>query len=217
MTEWNTELRSLQYPPPTISGALNFSLSDTVEEAYRMTEDIFRDDNTKTTFVLPPWAMTWPGGQLSGIGRNGCYAANIRRYERVFSQVFSQPESNGDGDQEALSEKDSSKQQFVNIVPLHFVGDESKLKVTLTSLMKQLDERQGNESPSLEESVSYFENSHRVHRNASVSPTQSSFPEPTQAELEKLETFFSKDAFDLVTMFGMHIDWMARDPEGPQT
>jgi len=32
---------------------------------------------------MPAWALTWPGGQLSGIGRNGRFRQNIQRYENA--------------------------------------------------------------------------------------------------------------------------------------
>ena len=198
--QWNIELRSPQYPPLTISGALEFSLSETVDEAYRMTEDLFRGSECKDkkSFFLPPWAMTWPGGQLTGIGRNGCYAANIQRYERVFSEVFL---ARGEviGGQEARSEEApvTINLQFVNVVPVDFLGDEQKLNLTLTSLMSQIDQRQGGSCPSLKECMPDVHASNQIKRNVNEVLTQASYLEPTQEDTERLEAFFSKVSAEL--------------------
>jgi hypothetical protein len=200
LNQWNTELRSPQYPPLSISGALEFSLSETVDEAYRMTEDLFREHEgkDKKSFVLPPWAMTWPGGQLTGIGRNGRYAANIQRYERVFSEVFS-ARGDASGEQELRSKKVpvTINLQFVNVVPLDFLGDEQKLNLTLTSLMSQIDQRRGGSCPSLKESMSDVHASNQIKRNVNEILTQASYLEPTQEDTERLEAFFSNDSVEL--------------------
>ena len=39
-------------------------------------------------YILSPWAMSWAGGQLSGIGRNGKFIQNMERYEKVFGEAF---------------------------------------------------------------------------------------------------------------------------------
>ena len=37
---------------------------------------------------IPPWAMSWPGDQLSGIGRNGKFIQNTKCYENLFDDAF---------------------------------------------------------------------------------------------------------------------------------
>lgn len=200
LNRWNTELRSPQYPPLSISEALEFSLSETVDEAYRMTEDLFRGHEGKDTksFFLPPWAMTWPGGQLTGIGRNGRYAANIERYERVFSEVFSAREdASGCQEVRCKTVPVTFNLQFVNVVPLDFLGDEQKLNLTLTSLVSQIDQRRGGSCPSLQESTSDLHTSNQVKRNVNGTLTQASYREPTQEDTERLEAFFSMDSVEL--------------------
>jgi len=71
------------YPPSTLMNALEYSTSRQVRKLYADAEAL-----ADGTFKLPDWAITWPGGQLSGIGRNGAYATNIERYERVFERKF---------------------------------------------------------------------------------------------------------------------------------
>eukprot|EP00579_Thalassiosira_antarctica_P010751 CAMPEP_0201916438 /NCGR_PEP_ID=MMETSP0903-20130614/6067_1 /ASSEMBLY_ACC=CAM_ASM_000552 /TAXON_ID=420261 /ORGANISM="Thalassiosira antarctica, Strain CCMP982" /LENGTH=470 /DNA_ID=CAMNT_0048452243 /DNA_START=228 /DNA_END=1637 /DNA_ORIENTATION=- len=107
LKEWDTGLRSPQYPPKTIADALELSRSDFVLKAYSNAEKLVkeliqRDDDrntssaTKSLFKLftgdikrlPSWAITWPAGQLSSIGRSCNYARNIERYNHVFSTAF---------------------------------------------------------------------------------------------------------------------------------
>jgi len=142
LDEWNTNLRSIKYPPKSIGDAFKYSRSEFVEKSYLEAEKLFgklvhhqcptsgggghgsihtgREEvesmnnhdgecsaiNRETDGTMhsplsklsnslrlsikcmPPWAMTWPAGQLSSIGRSGCYASNIKRYNRVFLLVF---------------------------------------------------------------------------------------------------------------------------------
>jgi hypothetical protein len=168
-------------------------MSETVDEAYQMTEELFRGNREKA-FILPPWAMTWPAGQLSGIGRSGRYAANIQRYERVFSKVFSSArEKVGGGDQRTPSKNDPSNLQFVNVVPLEFLGNEQKLNVTLTLLVEQMDARRDGTGPLLKDEMSDLQASVHIKRNASLPSTCASYLKPTQADVERLQAYFSED------------------------
>jgi len=42
---------------------------------------------------LPNWSITWPGGQLSTIGRSGKYSENVNRYNNVFNSFKRKPRS----------------------------------------------------------------------------------------------------------------------------
>lgn len=105
LKEWNTDLRSNQYPPKSISDAIRFSESGVVKSAYSNAEQLVQYlvqhhyngnsfESTRPLFklfnlkCLPSWALTWPAGQLSTIGRSGNYAQNIERYNKVFSKAF---------------------------------------------------------------------------------------------------------------------------------
>mmetsp|Transcript_30393 Transcript_30393/g.72876 ORF Transcript_30393/g.72876 Transcript_30393/m.72876 type:complete len:171 (-) Transcript_30393:262-774(-) len=60
--------------PRSVEGAINYSHSSHVENMYQR-QKVSRwndDDEWKIDFFLrlPPWAVTWPGGQLSAIGRD---------------------------------------------------------------------------------------------------------------------------------------------------
>ena len=147
MSEWNTELRTDAYPPSTISDAVKFSLSPMTSLAYDNAEEWIQQHvmngarsaqrhSKRERCVLPEWAMTWPGGQLSGIGRNGAYASNIGRYERVFKQAFLT--------ERLLLLPPSSQLRYVNVIPLQNLVGFDSLKRTLTSIVKQIVMRDGD-------------------------------------------------------------------------
>lgn len=206
LSQWNTELRTQQYPPLSTSEALEYSSSDTVDKAYRKAEDLFV--GSECSYVLPPWAMTWPGGQLSGIGRNGRYASNIMRYERVFSKVFSEQCVAGRTAQSSYKIPVSSNLRFVNVVPLEFLRDEARLKSMLTSLVSQVDDRGGDCAPLLREQLGRFHVSNGIHRNASGILCDSNL-EPTKSETKQLAQFFLADSTELGIMAGLDLAWMA--------
>jgi len=212
LSQWNVELRTPLYPPFSVSGALEFSSSETVEEAYKMTEDLFTGG--QCTYVLPPWAMTWPGGQLSGIGRNGLYANNIKRYESVFSEVFSEGHSAGTRTCSLEKVPASSKLRFVNVVPLEFLGDKSRLNSTLASLMGQVDGRRAVGAPSLSGQTSQFNISNGIHRNA-IGNLSPSYLEPTKTDTKQIAMFFCKDSAELGSMTGLKLSWMNLDAPLP--
>jgi hypothetical protein len=105
LKEWNADRRSNLYPPRTIASAVKFAKSDFVQNLCSDAENLAKtfgqscNGNTSkarrplsklipgniTCTRLPSWAVTWPGGQLSTIGTSGNYAANIDRYNKVFS------------------------------------------------------------------------------------------------------------------------------------
>ena len=152
LTEWNTSLRSSDYPPKTLMTALDFSSSDFVEDSYGRAEQL-----VKNCHSLPPWAMTWPAGQLGAIGRSGMYASNIDRYERVFGATFGnhQASSQTTVSQRACQYPMGSKYQYMNVIALDDLKNETTLKVALTSIMEQLSERR-QEMARLEQPSSLF-------------------------------------------------------------
>eukprot|EP00804_Cyclotella_cryptica_P028968 CCRYP_012385-RA/>CCRYP_012385-RA protein AED:0.21 eAED:0.21 QI:270/1/0.66/1/0.5/0/3/0/335 len=111
LKEWNSDLRSDQYPPKSVLDALEYSKSSFVRQAYKDAESLVKamswgqnectskDQKTSSNSViwviqklrswlqkhiltLPPWAITWPCGQLSVIGKG--YSCNLKRYNEVF-------------------------------------------------------------------------------------------------------------------------------------
>lgn len=193
LTEWNITLRNQSSPPLTVNDAIDYSMSDNVKDLYCKAEGLFQEVNTD--FVLPPWAMTWPGGQLAGIGRNGAFSTNIQRYEKVFKQVFGQQESR------SSFVPASSKLSYVNVVPLEYLKDSMKLSLTLTSLMQQVTARQFHTSP---QSMVNQHVTLGVHRNASVELVGM---EVTQVEKERLAKIFSQETQELETYCGIKLGW----------
>mmetsp|Transcript_28423 Transcript_28423/g.57183 ORF Transcript_28423/g.57183 Transcript_28423/m.57183 type:complete len:545 (+) Transcript_28423:129-1763(+) len=119
LTEWNTSLRSNDYPPKSIGDALKFSQSQFIRKAYADAEHLAKTLITHQTSYnpfyyrmkrLPNWAITWPGGQLSTIGRSGKYSGSIDRYNNVFSTMF------GEKVEDSLERK--PREGFVHIVPI---------------------------------------------------------------------------------------------------
>jgi len=113
---WNTDIRSTDYPPKSISEALKFSESDFVSNARQRAKIHILQQNTNRMY-LPPWAMTWPGGQLSTIGVNGLYTQNIEKYQETFTQYFGPSLSH------------------VHIVPTHLLSQNST-KIVMDILYK---------------------------------------------------------------------------------
>ncbi|KAL7539820.1 hypothetical protein ACHAXR_009634 [Thalassiosira sp. AJA248-18] len=178
LKEWNTDLRSTQYPPKTILEALEFSRSDFVSKSYSNAEKLVKDlilncgsgndPKPTTSFLsklfrrdikcLPSWSITWPGGQLSTIGRSGQYSRNIKRFNDVFQTAFggkhvdttsttgkpSEPNYNetGSADQPKTS-KNSTKPQIglVHIVPLECQSNGKILKLSIRPFLSDVVRR----------------------------------------------------------------------------
>ena len=154
LKEWNTTLRSESYPPKTIVEALEFSKSEFVQYAYSNAETLGRnylqqhcDGGGSNSFrrlfglfttgvkCLPPWAMTWPAGQLSTIGRSGNYSENIRRYNNVFSASF---EGQKCDNSEKQSTSPDNKSGCVHIVPIEYQSDGSSLKMAMRPFISEV-------------------------------------------------------------------------------
>ncbi len=214
LKEWNNELRSSSYPPKSISEALKFTQSNFVNDLYERAEALFPldsllspDGNRKKRLYLPAWGMSWPGGQLTGIGRNAKFSDNILRYEGVFSQAF-------DGDDLKLMKKTDKRMydygsvqrgdslhtkqsllQYMNILPIEYLSQEDNMKEFMVKILKQVALRKDSiyEMQEYESGLRYFECQSKqlcnVHRNAS---TGNSSPGESDKEATRLlEEFFS--------------------------
>lgn len=155
LKEWNTSLRSESYPPKTIVEALEFSKSEFVQNAYANAELLGRTYlqqhcicdasnvfyrlirlSSKGIKRLPPWAVTWPAGQLSTIGRSGNYLENICRYNSVFMAVFGSQISDNSDKQATISSR--NKIGFVHVVPVECQSDGSTLKMAILPLFSEV-------------------------------------------------------------------------------
>ncbi|KAL7462636.1 hypothetical protein ACHAXS_003016 [Conticribra weissflogii] len=143
LKSWNTILRSENYPPRTIEEALQFSNSDFVRNAYFDAEKLIQsimetyDQRTKSNIMvpfkpgvmrLPPWALTWPAGQLSAIGRSGHFVSNIQRYNKIFLSVF--------GSRQAVNA--DKTESFVHVIPLHVQANGDLLKDPLRRILSDM-------------------------------------------------------------------------------
>jgi hypothetical protein len=186
LNKWNVELRGTNYPPKSLKDAIQFSESAHVEELYGKAEQkVIADLKNRRTIRLPPWAMTWPGGQLSALGRNSRFAENIARYEKVF-QSFDNTASKGD----------DSSLQCLNIFPLEYLGDDRLLKNFLVAILKRVAKR-AFDMTAFEAAITEFQKSTKrlstVHRNAGVSAG-------TTDELLAILPFFRQDQEKLNVM-----------------
>mmetsp|Transcript_26210 Transcript_26210/g.63876 ORF Transcript_26210/g.63876 Transcript_26210/m.63876 type:complete len:258 (+) Transcript_26210:168-941(+) len=178
LNKWNASLRGQLYPPRSVEDAMDYSRSDNVENMYQRAESLIIETVNNRRFLrLPQWAVTWPGGQLSAIGRASCFASNICRYERVFSS-----NTRYDHRKQAL--------KHVSVFPIEFLRDEKLLKWFLASILDRVSERINNKSlfaaaiHDLAESSSSQLNS--IHRNAGASLSR-------EEELRRLRSKFEKD------------------------
>lgn len=137
LKEWNTKLRSEKYPPKTILDALEYSQSPIVQQAYSDAEHLVKAKlqikcpgkiNQYCLISLPPWAVTWPGGQLSIFGRG--YLSCINRYNHVFSSTFG-----AELFTRVCPENNSDKIGFVHIAPIQSQETGRQLKLVLRPIL----------------------------------------------------------------------------------
>ncbi len=221
LKEWNTALRSERYPPRSILEAIEFAKSEFVQNAYSNAEAWGRNylhqncvDDASNAFhclfrlftmgihCLPPWAITWPAGQLSTIGRSGNYLENIRRYNSVFSATF--------GIQNSASDRHSTSSHYkigsVHTVPIEYQSDGSDLKKTIRPLLSDIVLNCANRRkiaytslmPSMDSAIERlctkrsFELGQR--RNSSASLSHSDF-RPSNEELRVLDDQFEAESY----------------------
>jgi len=76
----------VNYPPKSVVEAHSLSLSPEVSALYTQAEGLVPGVLDGSAVRLPPWAITWPNGQLSAAGRNGVFADNIVRWQKSFAK-----------------------------------------------------------------------------------------------------------------------------------
>lgn len=129
----NTKLRGDTYPPKSFNDAVKFGRSSEVSNLYCLAERLYSPECLRNAYkmnqrcILPDWAMSWPGGQLTGIGRNSEYIENISRYERVMSQFI----------HSYCIEKELKLSGKINLLPLANLSNNSLL---LEFLIKVIDQ-----------------------------------------------------------------------------
>ena len=219
LTAWNADLRTKLYPPHTIGEALKFSTSEAIQRMYSNAEDLvkikeggsstFLDNSVLATrhhYRLPPWAMTWPGGQLSTIGRNGRFSSNISRFENVFAAVF--PNSG--------TKKKGLK--YVFVVPLECMSAGLQLAEALSAIMERASDRcyvdciqskrksifnhSKQAFAAIEQAIRIqFQNTIKVRRNSGTKLSNSDM-EPTSQDEILLSKYFRDEIEILSRMIG---------------
>ncbi|KAL7505164.1 hypothetical protein ACHAXN_002655 [Cyclotella atomus] len=145
LKEWNTDLRSKQYPPKTIKEAFGYSQSSFVQKAYSDAECLVKaklsvkDSRCLYIVKLPSWALTWPGGQLSIFGKG--YTSNIEMFNSVFGSNFGQTTSNM-----AHTRRQRNKIGRIHIAPLEDQATGSRLKSLLRPVLTDVVQRCGARS-----------------------------------------------------------------------
>ena len=146
--------------------------------------------------------MSWPGGQLSGIGRNGKFIQNMERYEKVFDEAFHDAHVDADSakinygtiatknDNDVQSQQTKQGFKYINVLPLETLSDEKRLKEFMIDILKKVALRRLLEKDDFHNGIQYFEQSRKkvsmVHRNASSSnSTSKDFDDGTVNILEK--------------------------------
>ena len=199
LTTKNLELRTSGYFSTSIQDALRHSLSPIVVDQYAHAEQIGKRvwalakqgnfPQINALLPLPPFALTWPGGQLTGIGRNGKYSDNIARYERVFAEFPAH-----------LAPHRPNAVTVVNLSEQNFVP-------SLQGLLRMIGERVGLGAPHLDQVTSAIDG-RTVKRNAGSGPAKGGL-EPSSKHMEELRSHFAdeKERMEALTgrdMIGWH-------------
>ena len=228
LADWNTELRTKAYPPRTIGKALEFANSAEVQRLYSNAADLVatkKDSKcldssalaTQYQYSLPPWAMTWPGGQLSTIGRNGKFCSNILRFETIFAAVFAEnAHVVGKHTPKSSEEKNGQELKYVSVVPLECMSAGAPLADALTSIMEQAARRThfnsdlpifNNAKESLaciDQSITtQFQSTIKVRRNSGTKLSNLDM-EPTSEDEIMLSEYFEKEIESLSRLTGLN-------------
>lgn len=216
LTDFNSRLRGEHYPPKNIGEALEYTQSQFISDAYKNAEDLFqnmddckddqdcRNSSSGHHVYLPSWAMTWPGGQLTGIGRNGKFQENISRYEKVFVQKFGAFKDQNSGQSynsygTIQNENDSHSSNFVNVLTLESLSDEPKLKKFMVGILRQVasKKKKDTERRNFEDAIRHFELSKKklsnVHRNATSSNQGSKTNTVDNKTMKALQKYFASE------------------------
>lgn len=237
LTEWNTDLRTECYPPKSIREALQFSQSKYVSKLYQDAEIWIKNklctmpfdskgipmqmkrSTPESNIYLPTWAMTWPGGQLSGIGRSAQFSSNILRYESVFSSTFAppclHPPSSHFSNKGIKQPPSKSKLKYVNVIPIEQLSTSTTLHSILSKLVHQLSMRYPplgtifEQNYGNEKILNHLTKSKTIiHRNASSNIHQNKLiAKPTDEEIHILDSLFHTEIIKLQELCEYDIGW----------
>lgn len=200
LTSWNVSLRGPNYPPKSMEEAINFSHSPFVQDCYQRAETLYSLSGLKAKsqsnqrVKIPNWAMTWPAGQLGVIGRNSKFAQHIARYELIFHECFG-------------GHTDSPHHlQYINILPLEYLGNERLLKDFLVTVFKKVAKRNSTKrnevETAFEKAIVKFQSSAllpTVHRNSGSNSSNVS-----DINMSSIQQKFDQDRKDLNHLLGVN-------------
>eukprot|EP00816_Leptocylindrus_hargravesii_P008668 CAMPEP_0196822756 /NCGR_PEP_ID=MMETSP1362-20130617/84671_1 /TAXON_ID=163516 /ORGANISM="Leptocylindrus danicus, Strain CCMP1856" /LENGTH=500 /DNA_ID=CAMNT_0042202405 /DNA_START=150 /DNA_END=1649 /DNA_ORIENTATION=- len=200
LDEWNTDLR-LTRAPLRILDALSPNFREKfggmyeTKKAEKVVEAISR-----TGYKIPDEMISWPGGQLSGIGRNGMFFTNITRYENEFQSKF------------------RTKKRYITVLPLEDISSKHSLQcslhfaflpkanlvgvVPLPQLATVKIQRSSTDvsidvPDEEEERIAIIKRN--IHRNRGSALGDAS-KEPTEEDIDVLAEFFARDVAELEKM-----------------
>ena len=194
LNKWNKDIREEVYPPETIADAIsdNFfrrmDVSYNSERAQNLVELL-----PQMNYRLPNEMLTWSGGQLTGIGRNGMFFKNISRYEEIFNNTF----------------ENKSKRRNVTVVALDDFANNFTLRQSLynafqksPSLSKLLPQPSlKNNSIKIQRSITYCSiddddedelETEIAHRNPGAA-LEDKNKEPDESDFDMLTSIFAED------------------------
>uniref|UniRef100_A0A7S4JWP9 Sulfotransferase domain-containing protein n=1 Tax=Odontella aurita TaxID=265563 RepID=A0A7S4JWP9_9STRA len=189
---WNTGLRSDAYPPKSLPNALKYS--ESTEALFDRAEYLARSGELR---FLPPWSMTWPGGQLAGIGRNGRYAKNILRFEEMARMFVGTGNMN--------QRKCIERLQFIRVVPIETMSDGVKVSDLLSKIQEGVALRRKPASRVTDISTLRTSRSPLIRRNSGVG--RLSVSDLTSKETEHLVAHFAGDVEKLEKLCGTKFRW----------
>lgn len=213
LTEWNTNLRSELYPPKTIVQALEYSQSTLVQTAYKDAKVLIQKKlslSSQLILTLPPWALTWPGGQLSVIGKG--YSQSIYHYNDVFQSEFGQSIN----EYESLH-GNNIKVGYVYIATLESQETGSKLKSLLRPILSGTIQRSLNRKYQSVSTVMHHLElalgrvcssvNHNGRRNSNPQSSDKSLLADSTEHIV-LNKYFKPEAIEMESMLGIHTGWI---------
>ena len=213
LKEWDIVLRTDKYPPKTIVAALEYSQSKFIQQAYRDAEELVKcklNLNMKSVLTLPPWAITWPGGQLSVIGLG--FSKNINRYNQVFKSEFGENTFITEYSAEDLG----AKVGHIYIAPIECQKTGSRLRIFLKPILGDVAHRCAARSS---QSLTVFTGEmdialDKVCKNLNSSTRRNSNPTnksqmstASSCDCKILHDHFEKEVVHIETMIGKSTGW----------
>jgi hypothetical protein len=196
------------YPPKQICDTLTQEYMSAFESLYETStaEKVVQMFPLKGK-KIPDEMITWPGGQLSAIGRSGKYYDNIIRYERAFEKTF---------EKNYQESEQHATLRYINVIPLEDITHETTLAKRIELVFSK--HFTPSEMKAIFASVKAapvrvlrVENAGNVkgegiHRNKGT-PLLNKEMEPTNDDRRRLTKHFEEDVKRLERLTGREFGW----------